>query len=99
MPLEFDTARGSVPAVPQRTDIACFVGYVGRRASPLPGSLMEDLAAAGWIDGPWRRDAAELRSLERLPVTVESWEAFDRLFDWRSRPLSAAMPPTCASVS
>ena len=97
MPLEFDSARGSVPAAPQRTDIACFVGYVGRRSSPLPGQAMDDLRAAGWVDGPWRRNADQLRSLEQLPITVESWEAFDRLFDWRSRPVSGTGPATCAS--
>ena len=37
MPLEFDTARVSVPAAPQRTDITCFVGHVRTRNAPLPG--------------------------------------------------------------
>jgi uncharacterized protein len=97
MPLEFDTARASVPAVPQRTDIACFVGYVRRRPSPVPNQVLEDLRVAGWIDGPWRRDDTQVRSLEQLPVTVESWEAFDRLFDWRSRPVSTTGTATCAS--
>ena len=55
MPLEFDTARVSVPAAPQRTDITCFVGYVRSRNAPLPRQVTEDLRAAGWIDGPWRR--------------------------------------------
>src|SRR5690606_7311737 len=49
------------------------------------------------VDGPWRRGAAELRALDNLPVTVESWEAFTALFDWRSRPLSAGDGATCAS--
>jgi hypothetical protein len=97
MPLEFDTARASVPAAPQRADIACFVGCVGRRSGPVPAEVREGLRAAGWIDGPWRRDAAQIRSLEQLPVTVESWEAFDRLFDWRARPVSAGGPATCAT--
>jgi hypothetical protein len=30
-------------------------------------------------------------------VTVESWEAFDRLFDWRARPISAFGSTTCAT--
>ena len=37
MPLEFETARASVPAAPQRTDITCFVGHVRARTAPLPG--------------------------------------------------------------
>ena len=79
MPLEFDTARLSVPAAPQRTDIACFVGYVGLRNLPLPRQVTEDLRVAGWIDGPWRRDDEQIRSLTQLPVTVESWEALTDL--------------------
>ena len=97
MPLEFETARATVPAAPQRTDIACFVGYVGRRNASLPAEVREDLRAAGWIDGPWRRDATQIRSLEQLPVTVESWESFDRLFDWRARPVSTGGAATCAT--
>ena len=50
MALEFETARLSVPAAPQRTDITCFVGHVRRRNAPLPGEVTEDLRAAGWID-------------------------------------------------
>ena len=90
MPLEFDTARVSVPAAPQRTDITCFVGYVRMRNALLPRQVTEDLRAAGWIDGPWRRSAAQVRTLEQLPVVVESWDAFDQIFDWRSRPVAAS---------
>lgn len=97
MPLAFETARVSAPAAPQRTDIACFVGHVARRSTPLPKQVTAELRAAGWIDGPWSRDEAQIRSLEQLPVTVESWEAFDRLFDWRSRPVSATGAATCAT--
>jgi len=97
MPLEFDTARVSVPAAPQRTDITCFVGCVRSRNAPLPRQVTEDLRAAGWVDGPWRRGEAQLRTLEQLPVAVESWDAFDQLFDWRSRPVAAGGTATCAS--
>ena len=103
MPLVFETARVTTTAAPERADIACFVGYVKRRTSPLPQTAIADLRAAGWIDGPWRRDEEQIRSLEQLPVTVESWESFDRLFDWRARPVSAspagedAAAATCAT--
>jgi uncharacterized protein len=101
MPLEFETARVSVPAAPQRADIACFVGYVKRSAAPLPGAVNDDLRAAGWVDGPWRLARQRIDSLEHLPVTVESWESFDQLFDWRARPVTAAgaggVGPTCAT--
>src|SRR4051794_36031823 len=101
MPLEFETARVSTPAAPQRTDIACFVGYVGRRPTPVPPAVRDDLRAAGWIDGPWRRSAADVAALEQLPVVVESWDSFDQLFDWRSRPVgpagAGAAVATCAT--
>ena len=97
MPLEFDTARVSVPVAPQRTDITCFVGYVRTRSAPLPRQVTEDLRAAGWIDGPWRRSEAQVRTLEQLPVVVESWDAFDQIFDWRSRPVAVGSAATCAS--
>lgn len=97
MPLVFEIARASTPAAPQRTDVACFVGHVGRVPAPLPPQVVADLRAAGWIDGPWRRPEEQLRALENLPVVVESWEAFDALFDWRARPLSAGGSDTCAT--
>jgi hypothetical protein len=98
MALVFETRAVHVPAAPNRADVACFIGHVARRPrSPLPAQAREELRAAGWIAGPWRRSAAGLDSLEQLPVTVESWEAFDLLFDWRKRPLAAAGGATCAS--
>ena len=96
MPLEFDTARVSVPVAPQRTDITCFVGYVRTRNTPLPRQVTEDLRAAGWIDGPWRRSEAQVRTLEQLPVVVESWDAFDQIFDWLEK--QAAMRPFSLKV-
>ena len=52
-------------------------------ARPLPGQVTRG-AARGRLD---RRAVAPRRgadpALEQLPVTVESWDAFDRLFDWR----------------
>jgi hypothetical protein len=98
MALVFETRAAHLPAAVNRTDIACFIGHVARRArSPLPAPVLADLRAAGWLDGPWRRSRSQLESLEQLPVTVESWEAFDDLFDWRTRPLVAGGSATCAS--
>ncbi len=70
-----------------RTDVACFVGYVPRRTSPLPARVCAALAEAGWIDGPWARPDPEVESLLQLPVVVESWNAFDALFAWDARPV------------
>jgi hypothetical protein len=97
MTLVFETRSEHVPAVANRADIACFIGHVARRPrSPLPAHVHAELRAAGWIGGPWRRSPRQLDSLEQLPVTVESWEAFDLLFDCR-RPLAAGGSATSAS--
>ena len=97
MPLDFHTARTTAAAAPQRTDVACFVGYVRRHATRLPREVLDDLRRGGWTEGPWRRPVAEVHALEHLPITVNSWESFDQLFDWRSRAVSAAGSLTCAS--
>jgi uncharacterized protein len=39
---------------------------------------------------PWARSDDALESLLDVPVPIESWEAFDRLFAWDARPLSAS---------
>ncbi len=101
MSLIFETAQPRAPASPNRTDVACFIGFIARRRSvPLPDAVRDELREAGWVQGPWRRGEDALQSLENLPVTVESWEAFARLFAWEARPLSEsadAAPATCAT--
>jgi hypothetical protein len=101
MSLTFETAQPLAPASPNRTDVACFIGYVARRrAVPLPATVRDQLRDAGWVQGPWRRGEDALQSLENLPVTVESWEAFARLFAWEARPLNESedtSPATCAT--
>lgn len=101
MSLHFETAAPTIPASPNRTDVACFIGYVARRRGvPLPRVTRDELRAAGWVQGPWRRGEDALQSLENLPVTVESWEAFARLFAWEARPLHAeddAARDSCAT--
>lgn len=97
MPLVFDTARPSARPAPQRTDIACFVGFVRRRPAPLPEPVRERLRIAGWVDGPWAKPAAVVDALEQVPVSVESWDAFEALFDWHARPIAAGGSAVCAS--
>lgn len=97
MPLVFETALPLIPAAPQRTDIACFIGYVARRDTPLPLDVVDELRAAGRIGGPWQAFAPALHALEQLPVTVANWDAFDRLFDWRARPVGTGDTARCAS--
>lgn len=83
---------------PNRADVACFIGFVARRREvPLPGAVRDQLRADGWIDGPWRRLPARLESLWQLPVVVDSWELFDRLYAWERRRVRAGHAGECAS--
>jgi uncharacterized protein len=94
----FETAAPPVRPAPNRTDIACFVGFVGRRrGAPLPPAVIDELAAGGWTTGPWRRSDEELESTLQLPIPVESWDTFDRLFAWDERPLRAGSSARCAT--
>ncbi len=85
--LSFELAPLTAAPDPNRVDIACFVGYVARRASRLPASVRTALAEARWADGPYARSEVELEALFQLPVVVESWSAFDALFAWDARPV------------
>lgn len=90
MSVYFETALPPAPASPNRTDVACFIGFIARRRGvPLPATVREELRIAGWVQGPWAQGEDALQSLKNLPVTVESWEAFARLFAWSERPLKA----------
>jgi len=96
--LRFETAPPQVAVSPDRTDIACFIGYVARRSGVLlPDEVKTALQAAGWLGGPWARTEAALESLEQLPVALDSWDAFARLFAWEKRPVSSAGDAVCAT--
>lgn len=97
MSLVFDIApRVAVPA-PNRTDVACFIGHAGRRAGAPGAAVLQSLREAGWIGGPFGLPAARIEALLQLPVVVDSWAAFDRLYEWQ-RPLRAGEPGTCATA-
>jgi hypothetical protein len=72
---------------PNRADIACFIGYVGLQpevaAGQLPPAVERELSEAGWLEGPHARHGAA--QLLDVPVTINSWESFTRLFAWRNR--------------
>lgn len=95
--LAFELAPPALQADPNRVDIACFVGFVGRRPSALPGAVRAALSRARWTDGPWARPAAEVEALLQLPVAVNSWTAFDALYAWDARPLGGGRGH-CASA-
>lgn len=88
--LRFERQAPVVASDPNRVDVACFVGLVGRRGGALPSSVRTWLEERGWLkpkDGsaPYARpDAADLLD---VPVPVDTWEVFDRLFAWDRRDL------------
>lgn len=83
----FEDRRTTVRAHPNRSDIACFVGYVAIRpdiaAGALPAAVERDLRESGWIGSAYARAGAS-RLLD-VPVNISSWELFDRLFAWDRR--------------
>lgn len=98
MSLRFELAQPTPPADHNRADIACFIGHVARRpAAPLPAAVRDQLAAAGWVNGNWARPAKQIERLDNLPVALDSWDQFDALFAWESRPVDADGKRTCAS--
>ena len=49
--LSFELAPPAAAADPNRVDVACFIGYVARRQTPLVADVRKALAAAGWKIG------------------------------------------------
>ncbi len=91
--LDFQSVAPSAPRDPGRSDVACFVGWVARRPGrPVPDGVRAGLEAGGWIGGPWARDEGGIDSLHQLPVTCDSWDVFDQLFDWNARPVGEGSP-------
>ena len=89
--LSFETAQPPLAAAPNRADIACFIGMVARRPGvPLPADVRAQLRETGWVGGPWKLTAERIEALWQLPVVVDAWDTFDRLFAWETRPLHAS---------
>ena len=104
MSLVFETAAPALRTAPERADVACFVGFVARRRDqPLPMSVRRQLIDAGWVNGPWRKGADALEALDNVPVVIDSWALFDRLFAWDERLVGRApdavsgAPAQCAT--
>ncbi|MDB5274932.1 MAG: hypothetical protein JWO58_3299 [Chitinophagaceae bacterium] len=98
MSLVFEMAAPPAQPDEHRADVACFIGFVARRAlQPLPTAVLTQLDAAGWVNGNWRRTAKQINALENLPVMLDSWDLFDQLFAWNTRPLSASGSTTCTT--
>lgn len=86
--LQFTTQAPPVTSNPYRADVVCFVGFVKRRATPVPAPIERWLYEHGWltvVNGALvylRSSAAELLD---LPIPIDTWDAFDTLFAWSER--------------
>lgn len=88
--LIFQQVSAPDESAPNRVDIACFVGFVGRRAEvPVPAGVAAWLRREGWVDSADASPGAELETLREVPVPIDTWDAFDALYDWSRRPLLA----------
>jgi hypothetical protein len=84
--LVFEVEPPLILPVPNRADVACFIGLVARRDTDIPEALHKWLIARGWLQSPADNRGQARLDLEDLPVPLESWEMFDRLFAWDRRP-------------
>lgn len=81
--LLFEDQPAIATSAPTRTDIACFIGFTRIRPGvALSDSLYRWFDEQGWVSGPYRR---EIDTLQDIPVPIETWDAFDALFDWDHR--------------
>ena len=86
MPLVFESRPAALALAPNRADIACFVGYVARRADAVvPAPLREWLEEQGWRRGPYARPS--VAALLDVPIPIDAWATFDALFAWDERPV------------
>ncbi len=91
-------APAPAAGLPTRADVALFAGLVQRSATALPDEIRTALEAAGWAGtGPFARTSAQVEALLDVPVAVESWSAFEALYDWSARLLEVGAPETIPS--
>jgi hypothetical protein len=84
--LVFEVEPPLILPVPNRADVACFIGLVAQRDTEIPEALHKWLIAQGWLQSPADNPGEARPDLLDLPVPLESWEMFDRLFAWDRRP-------------
>lgn len=85
--LVFEKQAPVVARSVNRADIACFVGFVGRRNTAISDEIRRWLREQGWYDPPYGSSDEKIDLLLDLPVPIDTWDAFDRLFEWEKRPL------------
>jgi hypothetical protein len=98
--LQFEPWVAPVPHWRNRMDVACFIGYSRRRAgTALPPSVLQWLREEGFIDAPGQpstlRDAGVesiVGGTENLPIAIDDWSMFERLFEIRTSTLDGETP-------
>lgn len=84
--LIFEALAPEADAAPNRTDVACFIGFAKTRALETPVPLRRWLQHEGWwstATSTGVQSGAE--SLYDVPVPIHNWEQFDQLFAWDER--------------
>lgn len=88
--VRFEQLGPVVVSDPNRTDVACFVGFIAPRDVAVPEPIERWLGEQGWLPtpvygnqlderGPFARDSA--RALRDVPVPIDTWDAFEQLFE------------------
>lgn len=101
--LRFEQAVPGPATLPNRADVACFIGFVARSSrfrDQLPLPLRRWLRDQGLVDvpgapsetGPNGGPNPRVLELLQLPVPIDSWSTFTDLFEWRGRPLRSEGP-------
>jgi uncharacterized protein len=76
----FQPASPVVRSAPNRADIACFIGFV----SPRPGATVP-ANIADWLGREMLPIRPSAGGLWDVPIPVDDWAVFDRLFAWNQR--------------
>jgi hypothetical protein len=93
-PLRFEAEPPVQPPAPNRMDVACFVGFIRLRAGASSSALDRWLTEQGWLQTtgglrmPYARASAS--AYLDVPIPIERWAVFDRLFAWDERPMEGS---------
>jgi hypothetical protein len=92
--LSFETEPPVEAPSPNRMDVACFVGFIRPRSGAASTAIQRWLVEQGWLQTPGgvrapfaRSSASEFRD---VPIPIERWAVFDRLFAWDERPMEGS---------
>src|SRR4051812_3115533 len=94
MPLRFETEPPVEAPAPNRMDVACFVGFVRPRPGATSAAIQRWLVENGWLQTPGGVRMPYARSTAGayldVPIPIERWAVFDRLFAWDERPMEGS---------